>query len=175
MSQFTSKQIKKGMKACFEKFARPYKIIFLSLIAYTGLGSSPALGHAASWKIDPEAAPITVRFVYSDGRAMSLSKVRVLSPDGKIFQVGNADREGYFSFLPGSEFEGSDWTLKVTGEEGHEVEAVISASANSEIKTRQSYVSWALVWILVVSVIMNFAFIGSNLEKRMKRRKALKA
>ncbi|WP_416879232.1 hypothetical protein [Litorimonas sp.] len=149
------------------------KLLF-TLIILTGFGTAPAFGHATSWKVDSEATPVTVRFTYTDGRAMALSKVRVLSPDGKVYQVGNADREGYFSFLPASGFENGDWTLKVTGEEDHEIEAVVSASAASDINMRRSSMTSILAWILVASVILNFALLGAIAEKFFKRRQSAK-
>lgn len=153
--------------------AQVRKLLF-TLIILTGLGTAPAFGHATSWKVDTEATPITVRFTYTDGRAMSLSKVRVLSPDGEVYQVGNADREGYFSFLPASGFENGDWTLRVTGEEDHEIEAVVSASAASDINMRRSSMTSILAWILVASVILNFALLGAIAEKFFKRRQSVK-
>ena len=150
------------------------RTFLFSLIAFFSLGTAPAFGHATSWKVDTEASPVTVRFTYTDGRAMALSKVRVLSPDGEVYQVGNADREGYFSFLPASGFESGEWTLRVTGEEDHQVEAVISASASSDINARRSSMTSILAWILVASVILNFALLGAIAEKIFQRRRSEK-
>lgn len=161
----------------FDRFRRATAklcAIFLIVMSFTGVATTPAYGHATSWKVETEANPITVRFTYTDGRAMALSKVRVLSPDGKVFQVGNADREGYFSFLPASGFQGGDWTLRVIGEEDHEIEAVISASAASDINARRSSMTSILAWILVASVILNFALLGSIAEKFFQRRRSAK-
>lgn len=161
-------------RLCLTGIGSKLRIFLVSLLAFFSFGDAPAFGHATSWKVDTEASPVTVHFTYTDGRPMSLSKVQVLAPDGQIYQVGNADREGYFSFLPASGYEGTDWTLKVTGEEDHEVEAVISASAASDINSRRSSMTSILAWILVASVILNFALLGAMAEKFFKRRRSAK-
>lgn len=146
--------------------------ITLSLVLFT----SSAYSHAPSWSVDTKATPVTLRFTYTDGKAMSFSKVRVLAPDGEIFQIGNADRNGFFSFIPTRDdaTEGNDdeafWTVSASGDEGHEIKAEVTAGASSDIQSRQLAMSASLAWLLVASVIVNFAFIGAKLERFVRRR-----
>jgi nickel transport protein len=70
-----------------------------------------------------------VRAEYSDGEAMSYAKVRVLDPQGQTFQVGNADEQGNFAWLPKT-----TGTYRVVMEDGqgHRVEASLDWSAEGQ-------------------------------------------
>jgi hypothetical protein len=126
--------------------------------------------------VQSEASPVALRFTYTDGKPMSFSKIRVLSPNGKIFQMGNADRDGFFAFIPplSNEQKTSDieqlWTVSAIGDEGHEIQAQVSADASSIIQSKQFAMSATLAWLLVASVVTNFAFIGAALERYMRPR-----
>ena len=154
------------------KFFSCFFTVFLGVSLFL---AQTAQAHAPSWSVETEAAPIILRFTYTDGKPMSFSKVRVLSPDGEIYQVGNADREGYFSFIPRGYVESTEsdsaplWTVLAIGDEGHEIKAEVSAEASTNIQSRQSSMSSALAWLLVVSVL-NFAFLGAKLERLLSGR-----
>lgn len=59
---------------------------------------TPALAHGVDLKAAP-AETVVVTGTYSDGEPMSFAKVKVLNPEGKTHQVGNADAEGRFAFV----------------------------------------------------------------------------
>lgn len=142
------------------------------------LAQNQAYAHASTWSVQAEAAPITLRFTYSDGQAMAFSKVKVLSPNGEIFQVGNADRDGFFAFVPrrsdiaNVSDEQALWTVSAMGDEGHEITATVTAQASSDIQSKQFAMSATIAWLLVVSVILNFAFVGAKLEHFLRHRSA---
>ena len=59
---------------------------------------SPALAHGVELKAAP-AETVVVTGTYSDGEPMSFVKVKVLNPEGKTHQMGNADAGGRFAFV----------------------------------------------------------------------------
>lgn len=153
--------------------------IFLALLLSFGCAiQNQAYAHASSWSVQAEASPITLRFTYSDGQPMAFSKVKVLSPTGEIFQVGNADRDGFFAFVPqrSSSVNNADaqalWTISAMGDEGHEIKATVTAQASSDIQSKQFAMSATIAWLLVASVILNFAFMGAKLEHFLRRKSA---
>jgi hypothetical protein len=93
------------------------------------LGMFLALGLALVW--DPPAAAhgvaliaeegtaVVVTGAYSDGELMSYAKAKIVGPDGKTYQLGNADAGGCFAFLadrPG------EWRVTFADGMGHKAE-----------------------------------------------------
>lgn len=93
--------------------------------------AGPAAAHGVSAQTGRGPAA-WVRAEYSDGEAMSYAKVRVLDPQGQTFQVGNADEQGNFAWLPTAP---GSYRVVLEDGQGHRAEASLDWRAEAQAAT----------------------------------------
>lgn len=88
----------------------------------------PVMAHGVS--VQTGRGPAAwARGEYGDGEAMSYAKVRVLDPQGQTFQVGNADEQGHFAWLPSTV---GTYRVVMDDGQGHRVEASLDCGAEAQ-------------------------------------------
>lgn len=86
----------------------------------------PAAAHGVELTVKQgPAAFVTAQ--YSGGEAMSFAKVRIIRPTGGTFQVGNADAQGRFAWLPDV---AGKWRVEVEDGMGHRAEFSMELGAS---------------------------------------------
>lgn len=97
------------------------KILIVMIVLWLTGVAGPLYGHGVSG--EATQGGIAVAFTYSSQDAMAFAKVTVTSPaDGKIFQVGNADRHGRFCFYPDAP---GDWQVTADDNQGHRLTVTV--------------------------------------------------
>lgn len=89
-----------------------------------------ASAHGVDLRAEKNQA-LVVRAEYDDGEPMSYAKVRIITPEGRTHQVGNADAWGRFAWLPG---EDGRWRAVVEDGMGHRAELALFWQKGTEIK-----------------------------------------
>ena len=98
--------------------AVPLALLFMLWLIMTWC--SPALAHGVEVQ-NKRAEAVVVHGMYDDGEPMSFVKVKVLNPAGKTHQVGNADINGFFAFVPDNP---GKWTATLEDGMGHKGETI---------------------------------------------------
>jgi nickel transport protein len=97
--------------------------LLASLLAF----ASPAAAHGV-FLTSGQGQATWVRGEYSDEEVMSFAKVKIFGPDGKTRQVGNADADGRFAWLPK---EPGVWKATFDDGMGHLAELNVDVAAKS--------------------------------------------
>jgi nickel transport protein len=97
--------------------------LFASSLAF----SSPAAAHGV-FLTSGQGQATWVRGEYSDEEVMSFAKVKIFGPDGKTRQIGNADADGRFAWLPK---EPGVWKATFDDGMGHLAELNVDVAAPS--------------------------------------------
>jgi nickel transport protein len=74
---------------------------------------------------------LVVRAQYAGGEPMSYAKVRIINPEGRTHQVGNADARGRFAWLPDKD---GRWRAVVEDGMGHRAELALVWQEGGEVK-----------------------------------------
>lgn len=99
----------------------------LALLASLLWPPAPAWAHGVSTSF--QQAPATVATtIYDGGEPMSFGKVRVLGPKGQTYQVGNADAQGRFAWLPDGP---GHWKVIMEDGMGHRAEAQVETGPSA--------------------------------------------
>ncbi|MGD9505943.1 MAG: hypothetical protein AB7W37_13585 [Syntrophobacteraceae bacterium] len=99
----------------------------IALLASSLAFSSPAAAHGV-FLTSGQGQATWVRGEYSDEEVMSFAKVKIFGPDGKTRQIGNADADGRFAWLPK---EPGVWKATFDDGMGHLAELNVDVAASS--------------------------------------------
>lgn len=153
---------------------RPVRALFFTVAAYCFsifALSDAAAAHSSVWTYGTDRTTVTLGFAYADQNPMQFAKVRVLSPDGALHQMGNTDRAGRFS-VDVSDFPlDATWTMTATGEEDHVLEAIFVPEETLSAKETRRGFRDLMSWLLAATICLNLIVLA---VLAMRRRRDVK-
>lgn len=106
------------------------KAILLSWLLLGLACGGPLWAHGATYELEETEHSVSLRFSYSIGEVIRGGSVRVHTPDGQLWQQGQTDNAGLFSFVPDRP---GNWLVDVNDGGGHQVQARISVSPDGAL------------------------------------------
>jgi hypothetical protein len=110
--------------------ARPLALLLALLLAgLLFLSAAPqVLAHGVEMTAGTGQEAAWIRAGYAGGDPMEFARVRVIDPQGRTHQVGNADSQGRFAWLADQEGE---WMVVAEDGMGHRGEVAVKAGATA--------------------------------------------
>lgn len=104
-------------------------LVLMTLFGVCLLQQSSLMAHGIRLS-SQEGRTVWVLGEYSDGEPMSFARVRIVGPQGKTYQVGNADAYGRFAWVND---QAAAWQVTFEDGQGHRGELVVDlAGAGKE-------------------------------------------